>query len=303
VAVVTNIGAGDHLGLNFITTVEDLAVLKRVIIQNVAPDGYGVLNATDAHCVRMGQVYSGRVIFFAADGAHPVLGTHRAQGYRSIWVENSCMVAGEGGFRHTLALAEVPFTQGGRISFQVENAMAAVGAAWGMGVPWEIIRQGLASFQSDVGSVPGCFNLMAYRGATVTADYGHNPDAMRALVAAVQAMPGAHRSVVISGAGDRRDDDIREQTRILGAAFDDVILFEDACQRGRAEGEVVGLLRQGLVGAARPQRVDTIQGELVAIDTALDRLQPGDLCLVLADQVQEALAHLQQRCSACEATA
>jgi cyanophycin synthetase len=303
VAVVTNIGAGDHLGLNFITTVEDLAVLKRVIIQNVAPDGYGVLNATDPHCVRMGQACSGRVIFFAADGGHPVLGTHRAQGHRSIWVEGGCIVAAEGEQRHTLPLDQVPFTQGGRIGFQVENAMAAVGAAWGMDVPWDTIRQGLASFQSDAGSVPGRFNLMAYRGATVIADYGHNPDAMRALVSAVQAMPATRRSVVISGAGDRRDEDIREQTQILGAAFDEVILFEDACQRGRAEGEVVGLLRQGLEGAAMTRRVDSIVGEFLAIDTALARLQPGDLCLVLVDQVQEALAHLQQRCTEAAAEA
>jgi UDP-N-acetylmuramyl tripeptide synthase len=69
---------------------------------------------------------------------------------------------------------------------------------------------------------------------------------MRALVAAVDAMPAQRRSVVISGAGDRRDDDIRDQTVILGDAFDDVILFEDACQRGRADGEVMKLLRQGL---------------------------------------------------------
>lgn len=303
VAVVTNIGAGDHLGLNFITTVEDLAVLKRVIIQNVASDGYGVLNATDPHCVRMGQVCSGRVIFFAADGGHPVLGTHRAQGHRSIWVEGGCIVAAEGEQRHMLPLDQVPFTQGGRIGFQVENAMAAVGAAWGMGVPWDTIRQGLASFQSDAGSVPGRFNLMAYRGATVIADYGHNPDAMRALVSAVQAMPATRRSVVISGAGDRRDEDIREQTQILGAAFDEVILFEDACQRGRAEGEVVALLRQGLEGAVMTRRVDSIVGEFLAIDTALARLQPGELCLVLVDQVQEALAHLQQRCSEAEAVA
>jgi cyanophycin synthetase len=303
VAVVTNIGAGDHLGLNFITTVEDLAVLKRVIIQNVAPDGYGVLNATDPHCVRMGQACSGRVIFFAADGGHPVLGTHRAQGHRSIWVEGGCIVAAEGEQRHTLPLDQVPFTQGGRIGFQVQNAMAAVGAAWGMDVPWDTIRQGLASFQSDAGSVPGRFNLMAYRGATVIADYGHNPDAMRALVSAVQAMPATRRSVVISGAGDRRDEDIREQTQILGAAFDEVILFEDACQRGRAEGEVVGLLRQGLEGAAMTRRVDSIVGEFLAIDTALARLQPGNLCLVLVDQVQEALAHLQQRCTEAAAEA
>ena len=47
VAVVTNIGSGDHLGLNYITTVEDLAVVKRVIVQNVTPNGTAVLNAAD----------------------------------------------------------------------------------------------------------------------------------------------------------------------------------------------------------------------------------------------------------------
>jgi cyanophycin synthetase len=57
--------------------------------------------------------------------------------------------------------------------------------------------------------------------------------------------------VVISGAGDRRDDDIRQQTEILGDAFDEVILYQDACQRGRADGEVIALLREGLVNASR----------------------------------------------------
>ena len=79
------------------------------------------------------------------------------------------------------------------------------------------------------------------------ADYGHNPDAMRALVGAVRGDAGARRrTVVISGAGDRRDEDIREQTQILGAAFDEVLLYQDAAQRGRADGEVMALLRQGL---------------------------------------------------------
>ena len=114
-------------------------------------------------------------------------------------------------------------------------------------------------------------------------------------MAAVEAMPAQRRSVVISGAGDRRDEDIREQTAILGAAFDDVLLYQDAAQRGRADGEVMALLRQGLQGAARTRHVEEIRGEFVAIDTALARLSPGDLCLVLVDQVEEALAHLAAR--------
>ena len=127
------------------------------------------------------------------------------------------------------------------------------------------------------------------------ADYGHNPDAMLALVQAVGAMPAQRRSVVISGAGDRRDEDIREQTRILGDAFDQIVLFEDACQRGRADGEVLALLRSGLAEAKRARDVHEIRGEFLAIDTAMDRLGEGDLCLILVDQVEEAIAHISDR--------
>jgi cyanophycin synthetase len=295
VAVVTNVGAGDHLGLNYITTVEDLAVLKRVIVQNVAETGYAVLNAADPITLAMASHTPGGVILFAVDGQHPALVAHRAQGKRSVFVEGDDIVAAEGPARARLPLREVPLTRGGTIGFQIENTLAAVAAAWGCGLSFEAVRSGLASFVNDADNAPGRFNVMDYRGATVIADYGHNPDAMRALVGAVEAMPAKRRSVVISAAGDRRDDDIREQTQILGTAFDHVLLYQDAAQRGRADGEVVALLREGLRGAKRTREVEEITGEFVAIDRALAALQPGDLCLVLVDQVDEALAHLARR--------
>ena len=295
VAVVTNIGSGDHLGLNYITTVEDLAVLKRVIVQNVAPTGYAVLNAADAMVTRMAPACPGKVIFFAADRHHPLMATHRAQGKRTVFVDGTMLVAAEGSRVERIALQGIPVTRGGTIGFQVENAMAAVAAAWAVNLSWDTIKSGLASFVTDTHNAPGRFNVMDYAGATVIADYGHNPDAMQALVAAVNAMPAQRRSVVISGAGDRRDSDISDQTVILGAAFDDVILYQDAAQRGRADGEVMSLLRQGLKGASRTARIDEVRGEFAAIDEALSRLQPGDLCLVLVDQVQEALDHLALR--------
>ena len=297
VAVVTNIGAGDHLGLNYITTVEDLAVLKRVIVQNVDPAGYAVLNATDPIVAAMVSACPGKTIFFASDRHHPVMATHRAQGHRTVYVDSDSIVASEGSWREIIHLRDIPITRNGRIAFQVENVMAAVAAAWGVDMPWQTIRRGLSGFVNDSDNAPGRFNIMDYRGATVIADYGHNPDAMRALVQAVDALPAKRRSVVISGAGDRRDEDIREQTVILGAAFDDVILYQDAAQRGRADGEVMALLREGLAGAPRTTHVEEIRGEFIAIDAALARLQPGDLCLVLVDQVEEALAHLAQRCA------
>ena len=298
VAVVTNIGMGDHLGLNYISTVEDLAVLKRVIVQNVAASGTAVLNATDPLVARMAVNCPGDVIFFGLDTHHPIIATHRAQGKRVLFVEDDHIVAMQGQHSVRIPLSEVPVTRSGAIAFQIENAMASIAAAWAINIPWETICKGLATFISDIQGVPGRFNVFEYKGATVIADYGHNPDAIKALVQAVTNLPAQKRSVVISGAGDRRDDDIREQTRIIGDAFDEVVLYQDACQRGRVDGEVLKLLRQGLEGAKRTRQVDEIYGEFLAIDKAMERLNQGDLCLILIDQVEEALAHITQRVEA-----
>jgi cyanophycin synthetase len=186
-------------------------------------------------------------------------------------------------------------TQNGTIAFQIENAMAAIGAGWALGLGWETIRAGLANFVSNTQTAPGRFNLFSHRGATLIADYGHNADAIRALVHAIDSMPAKRRSVVISGAGDRRDDDIRQQTEILGDAFDEVVLYQDQCQRGRADGEVLSLLRQGLENAKRAREVKEIRGEFVAIDAAFNNLKAGELCLILIDQVEEALGYITNR--------
>jgi cyanophycin synthetase len=295
VAVVTNIGMGDHLGLSYISTVEDLAVVKRVVVENVASNGAAVLNAADPMVVKMAASCAGSVTFFALDMHHSVMATHRAQGHRVVYRDGNAVVAAHGNTEHRLALRTIPLTRNGTISFQIENVMAAVGSAWALGLDWALISEGLASFVNDAATAPGRFNVFDYKGATLIADYGHNPDAIKALVAAVETMPAKRRSVVISGAGDRRDIDIRHQTELLGEAFDDVVLYQDQCQRGRADGEVLGLLRDGLKNASRTTFTQEIQGEFLAIDTALQKLKSGDLCLILVDQVEPALAHIAQR--------
>lgn len=295
VAVVTNIGIGDHLGLNYITTVEDLTVVKRVIVQNVAPHGMAVLNAEDPMTASMADACPGAVTFFANDRNHPIMATHRAQGRRVVYRDGESIVAAVERAEYRIPLANIPITRNGIIGFQIENAMAATAAAWGLGLAWETICEGLASFVNDAQTAPGRFNTFDYRGATLIADYGHNPDAIVALVSAIENMPAKRRVVVISGAGDRRDEDIRRQTEILGDVFDTVILYQDQCQRGRQDGEVLGLLREGLKNARKADHVEEIRGEFKAIDTALEQLESGDLCLILIDQIDEALAHIAQR--------
>ena len=297
VAVVTNIGVGDHLGLSYITTVEDLAVVKRVVVQNVAPDGMAVLNAADPMTAPMAIACPGASTFFTQDRHHPLMATHRAQGRRVVYVENGFIVAAQSQAEQHFDLTQIPITRNGTIGFQIENVMAAIGAAWALNVEWETIRKAIGTFVSDVQTTPGRFNFFDYRGASIIADYGHNPDAMLALVSAIETIPAKRRFVVISGAGDRRDIDISRQSEILGDAFDEIVLYQDQCQRGRADGEVLKLLQNGLTHAKRTKKIDEIRGEFLAIDTALSRLNDGDLCLILIDQIDEALAHIAQRVS------
>jgi cyanophycin synthetase len=299
VAVVTNIGMGDHLGLSYINTVEDLAAVKRIVVQNVTPGkGIAVLNAADPFVASMAAHCPGTVTFFARDPYNAVIARHRAEGKRVVYLDGGAIVASEAGIEYRIPLAGVPVTQNGAIAFQIENAMAATGAGWALGLNWEVIRAGLANFVNDTLTAPGRFNLFSHRGATLIADYGHNADAIRALVHAIEKMPAKRRSVVISGAGDRRDEDIRQQTKILGDAFDEVVLYQDQCQRGRADGEVLSLLRQGLENAKRARDVKEIRGEFGAIDAAFASLKAGELCLILIDQVDDALGYIAERVEA-----
>ncbi len=295
VAVVTNIGEGDHLGMNHVDDVDTLARIKRVVVQSVSVDGFAVLNADDERVVAMAPWCPGTVVYFARSATNAVLAEHRTHGGCVVYVDGDAIVCAQGGLEQRIALRDVALTRGGTIGFQIDNAMAAIGAARALGLDGDAVCAALRRFVPDARTAPGRFNVFEHAGATVVADYGHNVDAIGALVQAIESFAATRRSIVISGAGDRRDEDLRAQTRLLGEAFDEVILYEDQCQRGRSDGEVVALLRQGLQGARRTSAVRAIHGEFAAIDAALDALAPGELCVILVDQVEAALAHIERR--------
>jgi cyanophycin synthetase len=150
-----------------------------------------VLNAIDPIVAGMAANCRGKVIFFGAE-RHPVIATHLAQGSRTVYVDDGHIVAAEGR-SSTHSAGDVPITRNGTIGFQVENVMASVAAAWGVGISWDAIRLGLKTFANDSDNAPGRFNVFDYKGATLIADYGHNPDAILALVQAVETMPAKRR--------------------------------------------------------------------------------------------------------------
>lgn len=301
-AVVTNVGEGDHLGLGGIETPERLAEVKQTIVRAVAPWGTAVLNAADPLVAPMAGQCRGRVLFFARDGGDPRLLLHRRDGGRVTFVRDQALVLAEGEMElPPIPLERIPLTRGGRIPFQVENALACAGALWAMGLTLEAIALALETFGADLDQSPGRFNVLEMHGATVVFDYGHNPSALLALIEALEHFPQHRRLAVYSAAGDRRDADMVRQGEILGQAFDRVILYEDHYLRSRQPGEIMSLFRRGLAAGPRVRAVQSIDGWRQAVDAALWQIQPGDLLLVQADRIDETVAYVRERLAADQA--
>jgi cyanophycin synthetase len=293
VAVVTNIGEGDHLGLSDIQTTEQLAKVKRCIVDVVAPNGTAVLKADDPLVAAMAAHCPGATVFFAQDGQFPLLAQWRREGGRVAFVKDNAVTLADGPTEFALlSLDRIPLTFGGRIRFQVENVLAAAAACWALGTPAEQIRAGLETFTAHMDKSPGRVNVLDVNGATVIVDYGHNASSLAAVLTAIEQFPNARRTAVYSVAGDRRDCDIIRQGEQLASAFDRVILYEDYSVRGRATGEITRLMKQGLATGGRVTDIHgSVQNWTSAVNTALRLVQPGDLLLVQADVIDEAMRY------------
>ena len=191
-------------------------------------------------------------------------------------------------------LADLPLTHGGRVGFQVENLLAAVAAGHALGLSLDAIRTGIETFTSDLDTVPGRFNVLFHRGATVILDYGHNSSALLALREAIERMPHRRRKIVYTAAGDRRNEDILRQAKIIGDFFHDIHVYEDQCTRGRPDGEIIRMMREGFGPGCKERAILQESGELAAISAALASLKPGDLLLCQVDQVELALDHVME---------
>lgn len=296
VAVVTNIGAGDHLGLGEIDTPERLAEVKGTIVAAVRPEGAAVLNAADPLVVGMRKWCRGQVVYFAADPANPLVVEHLARGGLAATVREGWIVLCDGPRETRLAqLDRVPLVHRGLVAFQVENALAAAAAAWRLGVPLELVRLGLESFACGPDGSPGRFNLLDLDGVAIVVDYGHNVASLEGICAVMKLLPHTRRIAVYSAAGDRRDEDLVAQGRLLGAAFDRVVTYEDAYVRGRQPGDISRLITAGVRATDRP--VDVAAGGTWAEATALvlDAARPGELVLLQPDVAEQALPWLTAR--------
>jgi cyanophycin synthetase len=312
VAVVLNV-TGDHLGLGGITSIKQLAAVKRVVVEAVPRDGVAVLNADDPLVAEMSRHCSGSVIYFSTDPNHDRLKFQASRGRRAVTLEqgrNGEMIVLRQG-RKSMSLVWthlIPATFEGRARMNVQNALAATAAAWAAGAHLHDIRQGLRTFTTSYFMAPGRLNMFELDGYRVVVDYAHNPPAMEALGAFVDqlTLPSAggarapvtgRRIGVVATAGDRRDDDIVALGQVAARYFDEIIVREDANNRGRPRGDTAALVERGIASAkdARVTEVTTILDELEATRAALDRAATGDVVVVCVDHANQVWKELQRR--------
>ncbi len=308
VAVVLNVAA-DHLGLRGINTVEQLARVKQVVVEAVPKSGAAVLNADDPLVAEMRRRCSGEIVWFSIKPNNRMISDHCRRGGKAVILEKGELgdqiVLVHGRRRMPLAYTHLlPVTFGGKAIFNVQNAMAAAGAAYCTGAHLHDIRSGLRSFTSSFYQAPGRMNLTEVQGVKVIVDYCHNVPAMEALGAFVDRFFEGETPIerpqqigVIATAGDRRDQDMRDLGYQAAKHFDRMIIREDERSRGRKLGETADLIAEGArlcqSESGRVKEIEIVLDEIEATRVALRWANAGDLVVLCVDRARAVWDELQ----------
>ena len=288
VGCVLNVSS-DHLGLRGVNTLEDLAYVKRLVLEVVRKEGFSVMNADDPLVAKMADDADGQHVWFSMDPQNPIVREHVRKGGIAGVLEE-----GLKGRMLTLYRGEqyipllwshlIPATLEGAAMFNVQNALAAATMAFCLGLTLEQIRQGLRTFDNSFYQAPGRCNVYDQHPFRVIVDYAHNPAAMEAMAGLVAKLRKKRSIGVIAAPGDRRDQDVQELGRIAGRAFDRLIVKEDKGLRGRQPGEVAELLRAAAAEAGNTD-VEIVLDEITAVNRALAEGERDDLVVIFADEI------------------
>ncbi|NDW47069.1 cyanophycin synthetase [Ruegeria sp. PrR005] len=288
VAACLNVSA-DHLGLGGIDTVEELAVVKRVVVESATDTA--VLNADDINCLKMADYADADTIFYVTTSPnHSLVKEHIKAGGKAIVLEkgmNGDMLTIYDNGLHIPVLWShlIPATLEGKALFNVQNAMFATAMAYSFGVDLDNIRHGLRTFDTSYFQAPGRMNVYDEHPFKVILDYGHNPAALGAMAELADRMEiKGRRLCVVSMPGDRRDQDVVDAAAALAGHFDQFICKADDRRRGRGHDEIPQMLRQALMqNGVDDAAITVIPDEVEAVNAGLGMAAPGDLLVIFGD--------------------
>lgn len=292
----TNVSAclnvsSDHLGLGGINTLEELAVIKRIVVE-AATDSV-VLNADDRNCLMMADYTDAKqIVYVTMSPEHTLVKQHIKLGGRAVVLEkgmNGEMITIYDNGTHIPLLWShlVPATLEGRATHNVQNAMFAAAMAFSFDVDLDKIREGLRTFNTSFFQAPGRMNVFDEHPFRVILDYAHNAAAFGAMASLVDQLEVAgERIAVIACPGDRRDEDIVDSAATLAGHFDHYICKADDNRRNRGEDEVPQMMRAALIeNGVDGAKIQVIPDEQEAVETGLSMAKEGDLVIVFGDNI------------------
>lgn len=291
IAIVTNISA-DHMGLGGIDSIEQMAKVKAVVPETVVKHGYAILNADDDLVYNMRKSLECNIAFFSMDENNPRILRHCKKGGLAAVYENGFITIMKGVWKIRVEkVSDIPITYGGKAVHNIMNTLPAILATYLFrSIKVEDIKLALQTFNPSPAQTPGRLNLFQFKNFKFLVDYAHNPAGMQLLCDFVSKIDGSPKVGIISGTGDRRDEDIREIGRISSRYFDEIIIRQDRHLRGRTAEEIVELLVAGINENNEKQiPITIIYNEKEAILHAYNTVKPGSLITITCDVVSEAL--------------
>jgi len=294
IGILTNIQE-DHLGLSDIHTLADLARVKSVVVRNVKPDGWAILNADDERCLAIARDLYSNTAYFSINPDTAILETLHDAGAAVAFCEQGYITVMHKGKKTRIApVTAIPITHDGKAKFMVANVLAATLGAWLSGFEERTIAEALQSFLPGYETTPGRMNLFEFSNFRVLVDYAHNPDGYRGIEEYLSET-GARRKIgIISGVGDRRDQDIRDCAVIAARMFDHIIVRNEHDLRGRTEAEIHELLVGGISQSERSVTHEIVTHEFDAIRHAITIAAEGDLIIALTDQIDGVVAVIKE---------
>jgi len=290
VAVITNIGQ-DHIGLDGINTIEDLAFVKSLVLEAVKPDGYSVINADDKMAQYLMNRASGKLILFSRSYENEMINEHIQKGNIGLYVERGKIyICNNFEKIELIDIDSIPITFNGVLECNIENALAASSALYGLGVSLDTIKKGLKTFKPDVSMNPGRFNIFDLERVKVMIDYGHNFEGYEEVGKFIKKLNVPRAIGIIGVPGDRLDDQIFSIGAKCGEIFSKIYIKEDRDLRGRRPGEVANILYKGLLSTNyNTQNIRIILSEVEALKTAISEAEDGDFITLFYEELNPAV--------------
>lgn len=294
IGIITNIQE-DHLGLNDIHSLDDLARVKATVVKSIKKDGWAILNADDSYCLKIAKELTCNIAYFSLDEDSEIVKNLSKEGKTVAVYENGFLTIKKGEWKIRVERATlVPLTLGGKAKFMIANALAATLAGYLYGFKIEDISLSLQTFIPSAAQTPGRMNIFEFKKFKVLIDFAHNASGYSGVADYLESVDASKKIGIIAGVGDRRDEDIKECAKIAAKMFDHIIIRQEKHLRGRTEEELIGLILEGIAESGKSITHEIIPKEVEAIKHAINNAQEGTFIVALSDVVTNAIGIVQE---------